>query len=205
MEMTSERLEAFSDGVLAIIITIMVLELEAPKEYTLEALFEIIPTFISYMVSFLYVSVYWVSHHQLFKIAKKIDGKILWANLHLLFWLSIIPFTTNWIGDGDHHTDIVPVALYGFVLLMSQLSFLNLKNSIVKLHGKSSQVGIHLDRTALDFVCVFIYIIGLSLAFFNTYIAMTFFLLVGLLKVNELNSTPKKNVISNMLSKYMMR
>jgi len=205
MEMTSERLEAFSDGVLAIIITIMVLELEAPKEYTLEALIEIIPTFISYMVSFLYVSVYWVSHHQLFKIAKKIDGKILWSNLHLLFWLSIIPFTTNWIGDGNHHTDIVPVVLYGFVLLMSQLSFLFLRNSIVKLHGKSSEVGMHLDRTALDFACVFIYLIGLSFAFLNTYIAMVFFLLVGLLKVNELNATPKKNVISNMFSKYMMR
>jgi len=193
MEMTSGRLEAFSDGVLAIIITIMVLELEAPKEYTLEALFEIIPTFISYMVSFLYVSVYWVSHHQLFKITEKIDGKILWANLHVLFWLSIIPFTTNWIGDGDHHTDIVPVILYGFVLLMSQLSFLLLRNSIVKLHGKTSQVGLHLGRRPLDFVCVFIYVIGLSFAFLNTYIAMAFFLLVGLLKVNELNSTPKKN------------
>ena len=205
MEMTSGRLEAFSDGVLAIIITIMVLELEAPKEYTLEALFEIIPTFISYMVSFLYVSVYWVSHHQLFKIAKKINGKILWANLHLLFWLSIIPFTTNWIGDGDHHSDIVPVVLYGFVLLMSQLSFLLLRNSIVNLHGKTSQVGMHLDRKALDFTCVFIYIIGLSFVFLNTYIAMVFFLLVGLLKVNELNSTPKKNMITNMFSKYIIR
>jgi len=201
MEMTSGRLEAFSDGVLAIIITIMVLELEAPKEYTLQALFEIIPTFISYMVSFLYVSVYWVSHHQLFKIAKKIDGKILWSNLHLLFWLSIIPFTTNWIGDGDHHTDIVPVVLYGFVLLMSQLSFLFLRNSIVKLHGKTSPVGMHLDRRALDFVCVCIYVIGLSLAFLNTYIAMVFFLLVGFLKVNELNSSPKENRFSMVFLK----
>ncbi len=120
-EMTSERLEAFSDGVLAIIITIMVLELEAPNEYTLEGFLKIIPTFISYFVSFLYVSVYWLSHHQLFRIAKKINGKILWINLNLLFWLSVIPFATNWIGEGNHHTDIVPVILYGFVLFMSQL------------------------------------------------------------------------------------
>ncbi|PHS08749.1 MAG: hypothetical protein COA88_05840 [Kordia sp.] len=205
MEMTSERLEAFSDGVLAIIITIMVLELEAPKEYTIEALIEILPTFISYMVSFLYVSVYWVSHHQLFKIAKKINGQILWTNLNLLFWLSIIPFTTNWIGDGNHHTDIVPVILYGFILLMSQLSFLFLRNSIVKLHGKTSQIGMYLDRTALDFSFVFIYAIGLSSAFLNTYIAMAFFLLVGLLKINELNSISKTNMIFNKLAKYVMR
>lgn len=190
--MTSKRLESFSDGVIAIIITIMVLELEAPKEYTLGAIIEILPTFISYMVSFLYVSVYWVSHHQIFKIVEKINGKTLWANLHLLFWLSVIPFTTDWIGDGDHHTDIVPVLLYGFVLLMSHLSFLFLRNSIVKFHGKTSQVGLHLDRSALDFTCVFIYVIGLSLAFLNTYIAMAFLLLVGILKIIELNYISKK-------------
>ncbi len=190
--MTSERLEAFSDGVLAIIITIMVLELEVPKEYTLQAIVEILPTFISYMVSFLYVSVYWVSHHQLFKIAEKINGKILWANLHLLFWLSIIPFTTDWIGDGNHHSDIVPVVLYGFVLLMSQLSFLFLRNSIVKLHGKKSQAGMFLDRNAFDFVCVSMYVVGLSMAFIDTYLAMTFFLLVGLLKIKESSYSSKK-------------
>ncbi len=193
--MTSERLEAFSDGVLAIIITIMVLELEPPKEYTFEAIFEILPTFISYIVSFLYVSVYWVSHHQLFKITKKINGQILWANLHLLFWLSMIPFTTDWIGDGNHHTDIAPVIVYGFVLLMSQLSFLLLRNSIVKLHGKTSQTGMCLNRSTLDFACVSIYIIGLSVAFLNTYIAMVFFLLAGLLRVSELKSISKKNII----------
>ncbi|MDD7885648.1 TMEM175 family protein [Flavivirga sp. 57AJ16] len=191
-DMTSERLEAFSDGVLAIIITIMVLELEAPKEYTIEALFEILPTFISYLVSFLYVSIYWVSHHQLFKIAKKINGQILWTNLHLLFWLSVIPFTTDWIGDGNHHSDIIPVVLYGFVLLMSQLSFLLLRSSIVKIHGKTSQVGSYLSGNSIDFICVLTYIIGLYLVFLNTYIAMTIFLLVGILKVIELKSISKK-------------
>ncbi len=191
-EMTSERLEAFSDGVLAIIITIMVLELEAPNEYTLEGFLKIIPTFISYFVSFLYVSVYWLSHHQLFRIAEKINGKILWINLNLLFWLSVIPFATNWIGEGNHHTDIVPVILYGFVLFMSQLSFMLLRSSIIKLHGKTSKVAICLNRRTIDFICIFIYVIGLSLAFLNTYIAMVLFLLVGLIKVMELNSISKE-------------
>ncbi len=190
--MTSERLEAFSDGVIAIIITIMVLELEAPSEYTLKAFFEIVPIFISYLVSFLYVSVYWVTHHQLFKMAEKINGKILWANLYLLFWLSVIPFTTGWIGKGDHHTDVVPVVLYGFVLLMSQLSFLLLRNSIIKIHEKTSPIATHLDRHTMDYICVSIYVIGLSSAFLNTYISMVLFLLVGLLKVFELNSISKR-------------
>ena len=128
-EMTSERLEAFSDGVLAIIITIMVLELKVPKDYTIESLINILPTFISYFVSFLYVSVYWVTHHQLFKITKKINTQTLWANLNLLFWLSIIPFTTDWIGDGNHHTDVIPVISYGVVLLMCHLSFIFLKKN----------------------------------------------------------------------------
>ncbi|OEK08379.1 hypothetical protein A8C32_02705 [Flavivirga aquatica] len=190
--MTSERLEAFSDGVIAIIITIMVLELEAPKEYTLKAFFEIIPTFISYFVSFFYVSIYWLEHHQLFKITEKINNKILWANLNFLFWLSVIPFTTNWIGDGDHHTDIVPVVLYGFVLLMSQLSFMFLRNSIIKLHGTTSKTSIYLNKNKMGFICVFIYIIGLWLANHHTFISMVLFIIVGILKASELNSISKK-------------
>jgi uncharacterized membrane protein len=181
--MTTRRLEAFSDGVIAIIITIMVLELEVPREYTLKALFEILPKFISYFLSFLYVSVYWVSHHELFKIAEKVNGKILWTNLHLLFWLSLIPFTTDWIGEGNHHTDAVPAISYGFVLLMCELSFLRLRNSIVKLHGKTSKVGIHLDKSTSDLLCISIYVIGLSLANLNAYIAFASFLIVGFIKI----------------------
>ncbi|AUP79780.1 TMEM175 family protein [Flavivirga eckloniae] len=190
--MTSERLEAFSDGVIAIIITIMVLELKAPNEYTVEALFEILPTFISYFISFLYVSVYWLSHHQLFKVAKKINNKILWANLNLLFWLALIPFTTDWMGEGDHHTDIIPLASYGFVLVMCQLSLILLRSSIVRFHGKASLVGMQLGRKYIDFFCMVIYIIGLSLSALNAYIAMICFLLVALLKVVELGYVPKK-------------
>jgi uncharacterized membrane protein len=191
-EMTSNRLEAFSDGVFAIIITIMVLELEPPKEYTVKALIDILPIFISYFVSFLYVSIYWISHHQLFKVAEKINGQILWANLNLLFWLSVVPFATDWIGDGDHHTDLIPVISYGFVLLMSHLSFLFLNKSIVKYHGKTSQIGIHLNKRVTGFLCISIYVLGLCLAFFNVFWAMGCFLLAGLIKVMELNSTSEK-------------
>ncbi|WP_157821985.1 TMEM175 family protein [Tenacibaculum sp. Bg11-29] len=191
-EMTSERLEAFSDGVLAIIITIMVLALKVPKDYTVESLIKILPTFISYFVSFLYVSVYWVTHHQLFKITKKINTQTLWANLNLLFWLSIIPFTTDWIGDGNHHTDVIPVISYGVVLLMCHLSFIFLRKTAIKLHGKTSEIGIYLNKKTLDIACFFIYTFGLLFVFFNVYVAMACFLLVGVLKVIELNITAIK-------------
>jgi uncharacterized membrane protein len=192
-EMTSGRLEAFSDGVIAIIITILVLDLEAPTEYTIEALIKIVPIFISYFVSFLYVSVYWVIHHQLFNIAKIINGQILCANLIFLFWLSLIPFTTGWIGEGNHHTDLFPVIIYGFVLLMSHLSFLLLRKSIVKFHGRTSLVGLNLNKKATGYLCISIYVIGLSIAIVNVYVAMGCFLLVVLLKIIELNYSYAEN------------
>ena len=132
--MKTSRLEAFSDGVLAIIITIMVLELKAPEELTLNALITKIPIFISYIVSFIYLGIYWNNHHHLFQITQKVNGKILWANLHLLFWLSLIPFATSWIGE--NHVSSVPVAFYGFILLMSGLAFFILQRQIIKHHGK---------------------------------------------------------------------
>ncbi|CAL2089811.1 TMEM175 family protein [Tenacibaculum sp. 190524A02b] len=182
--MTSERLEAFSDGVLAIIITVMVLELKPPHETTIVALLGKFPVFISYLVSFLYVSIYWNHHHQLFKIAEKIDGKILWANLNLLFWLSLIPFTTSWVGD--NHIDDIPVALYGIVLLFSEVSFLLLKNTIVKCHGKTSRVSEHLNKNGKNTLFFGIHIIGLSIMCVNDYIPLVCFLIAGIVKVVEL-------------------
>ncbi len=191
--MRSGRLEAFSDGVLAIIITIMVLELEPPKEAEFEALFQIAPTFICYLASFLYVSIYWYSHHQLFKISTKINKNILWANLHLLFWLSLIPFTTSWIGNSDNHKDGAPVILYGFILLMCEIALILLKSAIVKLYGEKSTAILLLKRNLKDFLFLFIYIIGLSLAFLHTVGAISCFLLVGFLKIMELRYVSKKN------------
>ncbi len=185
--MKSERLEAFSDGVLAIIITIMVLELEVPKEETFEGLFEILPTFISYLASFMYVSIYWLHHHQLFKISKKVNKKVLWANLHLLFWLSLIPFTTSWIGDGDNHRLGLPVILYGFVLLMCEISFLILRITIVKLYGEKLEVGMRLNRNLKDILYLAIYAVGISLAALHSYGAITCFLFVGFFKIIKPN------------------
>ena len=117
--MKSNRLEAFSDGVIAIIITIMVLEMEVPEEVTLEALIQLLPVFISYLISFIYLGIYWINHHHLLHTVKRVNGKILWANLHLLFWLSLIPFATSWVGE--NHTNTASLAFYGLLLLIVPL------------------------------------------------------------------------------------
>ena len=136
--MGKSRLEAFSDGVIAIIITIMVLELKAPHEPTLEALRPLIPVFLSYALSFLYVGIYWNNHHHLLQAARRVSGSILWANLHLLFWLSLIPFATAWM-DENHYAS-VPTMLYGTVLLMAAVAYLVLQHLIIKLEGADSIV-----------------------------------------------------------------
>ncbi|PKP45715.1 MAG: hypothetical protein CVT95_08305 [Bacteroidetes bacterium HGW-Bacteroidetes-12] len=172
--MKSSRLEAFSDGVLAIIITIMVLELKPPEATNLEGLISIVPIFISYLVSFLYVGIYWNSHHHLFQITESVNGKILWANLHLLFWLSLIPFTTSWIGE--NHVESVPVALYGFVFLMSAISFLILKTQILKNHEKSAIIHQMVGSHKKEYMSLAIYVFGIGFAFINTSIAIICFM-----------------------------
>ena len=134
--MNKTRLEAFSDGVLAIIITIMVLEIEVPEGATFQSLMSIGAVFISYVLSFIYIGIYWNNHHHLLHSLEKVDGKILWANLHLLFWLSLIPFTTGWMGENDFAKPTL--AIYGFVLFMSAIAFEILKNKIIALQGKDS-------------------------------------------------------------------
>jgi uncharacterized membrane protein len=136
--MGKSRLEAFSDGVIAIIITIMVLELKAPHEPTLEALRPLIPVFLSYALSFLYVGIYWNNHHHLLQAARRVSGSILWANLHLLFWLSLIPFATAWM-DENHYAS-VPTMLYGAVLLMAAVAYLVLQHLLIELEGADSIV-----------------------------------------------------------------
>jgi uncharacterized membrane protein len=175
--MKSSRLEAFSDGVLAIIITIMVLELKPPEETNLAGLISITPIFISYLVSFVYIAIYWNSHHHLFQITETVNGKILWANLHLLFWLSLIPFTTSWIGE--NHIESVPVALYGFVFLMSAISFLILKTLILKNHEKASPIHQMIGSHKKEYASLAIYIIGIGFAYINTYIAIICFMCVA--------------------------
>ena len=126
-------LEAFSDGVIAVIITIMVLEMKAPHGADLEALREVLPTFFNYILSFVYVGIYWNNHHHLLHTVKHVAGAIMWANLHLLFWLSLIPFTTGWAGE--NHFSAWPTALYGFVLFMAGLAYFLLERAIIACHG----------------------------------------------------------------------
>jgi uncharacterized membrane protein len=130
------RLEAFSDGVIAIIITIMVLELKVPHDASLQALAPLLPTFLSYVLSFVYVGIYWNNHHHMLHAAKKVSGAVLWANLHLLFWLSLLPFVTGWMGE--NHLQRVPSALYGVVLLMAAIAYWLLQEAIIAADGTSS-------------------------------------------------------------------
>lgn len=163
--MNTNRLEAFSDGVLAIIITIMVLELKAPTETDFKSLLAKTPVFLSYIFSFIYVGIYWNNHHHLFQITQKVNGKILWGNLHLLFWLSLIPFTTAWIGQ--NYTAKLPVIAYGVVLLLCAVAYFILQAEIIKSHdnefalrkvigtekkAKISIVFIHSELQALYFL-----------------------------------------------------
>ena len=176
--MTTGRVEAFSDGVIAIIITIMVLELRPPHDVTLAGLRPLLPVFGSYVMSYVYIGIYWSNHHHLFHATQHVTGKCLWANLFLLFWLSLIPFTTAWMGE--NHFATWPVALYGCVLLFSGLAYLVLVRALL------SSPGNELLATALgsDFkgkVSVAIYAVAIPLAFLRPWLALALFILVAII------------------------
>lgn len=177
--MTKGRLEAFSDGVLAIIITIMVLELRIPEGDTFQALRPMAFKFLSYIFSFLYVGIYWNNHHHLFQAVEHVNGKVLWANLHLLFWLSILPFSTSWMGENDFAKN--PVALYGFILLMCALAFNILQKLCLDLEGKDSVIAKALKSTLKEKVSAAIYISGIVLSFYFPVAAVIMYYLVALL------------------------
>src|SRR6266550_4022326 len=142
--MTKNRMEAFSDGVIAIIITIMVLELKAPHGTDLTALTPLVPIFLSYVLSFVMLGIYWNNHHHLLHAVSHVDGRILWANLHLLFWLSLVPFVTAWMGE--NHFASVPVAVYGVVLLAASIAYYILTRALIALHGKGSTLATAVGR-----------------------------------------------------------
>ncbi|HKV36983.1 MAG TPA: TMEM175 family protein [Pyrinomonadaceae bacterium] len=176
--MTTGRVEAFSDGVIAIIITIMVLELRAPHDVTLAGLRPLLPVFGSYVMSYVYVGIYWSNHHHLFHAAQHVNGKCLWANLLLLFWLSLIPFTTAWMGE--NHFATWPVALYGSVLFLAGISY------IVLVRALLSSPGNELLATALgsDFkgkISVVIYAVAIPLAFVRSWLALALYILVAII------------------------
>lgn len=171
--MTKGRLEAFSDGVLAIIITIMVLELKIPEGENFSDLKPLAFKFLSYLFSFIYVGIYWNNHHHLFQAVKHVNGKVLWANLHLLFWLSVLPFATAWMGE--NHFTKNPVALYGFILLMCALAFNLLQKFCLDLEGKESVIAKALESTLKEKMSAVIYISGIILSFFFPLIAVALY------------------------------
>ena len=173
------RLEAFSDGVMAIIITIMVLELRVPAGSDLAALQPLIPVLSSYVLSFVFLGIYWNNHHHMLHAAKHVSGGILWANLHLLFWLSLIPFVTGWLGQ--NHLASVPVALYGAVLLMAGIAYYILARALVAQHGKDSALAVALGRDFKGIVSLVIYAVAIPLALANTWAACALYVLVALM------------------------
>jgi uncharacterized membrane protein len=175
--MVKGRLEAFSDGVIAIIITIMVLELKVPQGANFAALRPLIPVFISYVLSFIYLGIYWNNHHHLLQAVRYVNGRTLWANQHLLFWLSLIPFVTGWMGE--NHFATIPVALYGLVLFFAAIAYFILTRTLISHHGKDSTLAIALGRDTKGKGSLVIYFVAIPLAFVNSWLACALYFLVA--------------------------
>jgi uncharacterized membrane protein len=178
-KMHKGRLEAFSDGVVAILITIMVLELKVPLNSTWPALIPLIPVFLSYVLSFVFLGIYWVNHHHLIQASEHVDGGVLWANLHLLFWLSLVPFVTAWMGENNFAPN--PVALYGAVLLMAAIAYFILTRTLIPLHHPESVLRIALGRDFKGKISVVIYIAAIIAAFFESWMAMVLYAVVAVI------------------------
>ena len=177
--MTKGRMEAFSDGVLAIIITIMVLELKVPHDATPNALIPLIPVILSYILSFVFVGIYWNNHHHLLQAIRHVDGAVLWANLHLLFWLSLIPFVTAWMGENQFAP--WPVALYGVVLLFASIAYYILARALIAAHGLDSVLATALGRDVKGKVSVVAYAVAIPLALASSWLAFGLFVLVAVM------------------------
>jgi uncharacterized membrane protein len=176
--MSKTRLEAFSDGVIAILITIMVLELRAPHGSDLTALRATLPTFLIYVLSYVFLGIYWNNHHHMLQATERLNGKVLWANLHLLFWLSLIPFTTGWMGE--NHWAALPTAVYGIVLLMCAIAYTMLQNTILAAQGPSSKLATALGSDLKGKLSLALYVAAIPLAFVHRAIALSLYVLVAL-------------------------
>ncbi|WP_076593807.1 TMEM175 family protein [Herminiimonas arsenitoxidans] len=177
--MGKSRVEAFSDGVIAILITIMVLELKVPHGESIEALKPLIPVFLSYVLSFIYLGIYWNNHHHMLHTTEKVSGAMLWANLHLLFWLSLIPFVTGWMGE--NHFGAMPSAIYGVILLMSSLAYWVLERLIISAQGKNSLLQRAIGKDWKGKISPVLYAIAIPAAFWFEWISISIYVLVAIL------------------------
>ena len=176
--MTNDRINAFSDGVIAIIITIMVLELKVPHGGDMAALSPLLPVFLAYVLSFIVIAIYWNNHHHMFYLTDRITGGILWANLHLLFWLSLMPFVTGWMGE--NHFAPLPTALYGLVLMMAGVAYYILSLTIIRSQGPSSKLKAAVGDDAKGKISVVLYLLAIPLAFVNQLISDAIYVFVAL-------------------------
>jgi len=177
--MSKGRLEAFSDGVFAVIITFMVFNIKVPQSASFTALVPVLPVFLTYVLSFIYVGIYWNNHHHLLHAAEHVSGKILWANLHLLFWLSLAPFATAWMGQ--NHNAPLPVAFYGFILLFAGIAYFELTRCLLADHRKDSVLAISIGKDRKGLWSIIIYLVAIPLAFVRTWAAYAGYVLVAVI------------------------
>ena len=177
--MSKSRMEAFSDGVIAILITITVLELRIPRTADLAALLPLVPVFISYVLSFVFLGIYWNNHHHLLQAVRQVDGRVLWANMHLLFWLSLVPFATGWMGENGIAQ--WPVALYGVVLLFAAVAYFILVKALIALHGSDSVLAIAVGSDFKGKLSIGICFVGILLAFINSWVAFGLYVLLAVI------------------------
>jgi len=177
--MNKERMAAFSDGVIAVIITILVLELKVPHGDSLGALRPLIPVFLSYILSFVYIGIYWNNHHHMLAVTERVNGTVLWANLHLLFWLSLVPFVTTWMGE--HRNEPVPTAVYGATLLAAGLAYWLLQRQIIAMHGKQSVLAAAVGPDIKGKLSPVLYVLAIALAFVRPWLADALYVVVALM------------------------
>ena len=177
--MGNGRLEAFSDGVLAIIITIMMLEMKMPRGVGLADPRPVLPVFLTYVLSFVFIGIYWNNHHHMLHAVQRVNGRVLWANLHLLFWLSLVPFVTGWMGE--NHRVATPVALYGAVLFMAGLAYYILERALIAIQRKDSALATAVGKDFKGIVSLVVYAVAVALSFANSWIAITLYILVAVM------------------------
>jgi len=177
--MSKTRLEAFSDGVIAILITIMVLELKVPHDAGVSALRPLVPIFLTYVLSFVFLAIYWNNHHHMLQTVERINGRILWANTHLLFWLSLVPFVTGWMGE--NHFAPLPTSVYGVVLLMAGIAYVILQSAIIAHHGRKSKLAVAVGRDFKGKVSAVSYLAAIPLAFVNQWISYAIYVSIALM------------------------